>query len=168
MTGKARDLYLGSLDPKAELNARRLAERSRIPDDDPMWLLLHEMQQATRELTHGAHVAITNDAFADRLSSAVASAVCSDQRVIGAVADGVADIHNASVRAIRSLESDLRDFAQKRTMAPISSLVFAIALALIAGFAAMWASYNTGYGHGLDAGYRAGYHDGILHERNAR
>ncbi len=166
MTATAREVYLASLDPKAELSARRLAERSRIPDDDPMWLLLHEMQQATRELTRGANAVLTNDAFAERLSSAVASGITNNQRIIAAVADGISGIHDASVRAIRSLESEVRDAARKRAIAPISSLVFTLALALIVGLAAMWASYNVGYGYGFDAGYRAGYHDRVLYERN--
>ncbi len=165
MTATARDIYLASLDPKAELNARRLAERSRIPDDDPMWLLLHEMQQSTRELTRGANAALTNDAFAERLSSTVASTITNDKRITTAVADGITGIHDISVRAIRSLESEIRDATRKRAIAPISSLVFALALALIAGFAAMWASYNVGSGYGFDAGYRAGYHDRVLYER---
>jgi murein L,D-transpeptidase YcbB/YkuD len=165
MNATARDIYLSSLDPKAELNARRLAERSRVPDDDPMWLLLHEMQQATRELTRGANAALTNDAFAERLSSTVASSITNDQRIIAAVADGIAGIHDVSVRAIRSLESEVRDVARKSAIAPISSLVFALALALIAGFAAMSASYNVGSGYGFDAGYHVGYHDRVLYER---
>jgi len=162
MTCTARDIYLASLDPKAELSARRLAERSRIPDDDPMWLLLHEMQQSARELTRGANAALTNESFAERLSSAVAVSVANDQRVIAAVADGVTNVHGASVRAIRSLESELRDVARKRAFAPISSLVFAFVLALVIGFAAIWASYSVGAGYGYDAGHR----DGIVYERN--
>ncbi len=166
MTATARDIYLASLDPKAELNARRLAERSRIPDDDPMWLLLHEMQQATRELTRGATAALANDAFAERLSSTVASGITNDQRIIAAVASGITGIHDASVRAIRSLESEVRDVARKRAIVPISSLVFALALALIVGFASLWASYNAGSGYGFDTGYSAGYRDRVLYERN--
>ncbi|MDH2909528.1 MAG: hypothetical protein PXZ07_05355 [Candidatus Eremiobacteraeota bacterium] len=166
MTVTARDIYLASLDPKAELNARRLAERSHIPDDDPMWLLLHEMQQSTRELTRGANAALTNDAFAERLSSAVASGITNNQRIIGALAAGITGIHDGSVRAIRSLESEVREVARKRAIAPISSLVFALALALVAGFASIWASYNVGSGFGFDSGYSAGYHDRVIYERN--
>lgn len=166
MTATARDIYLASLDSKAELNARRLAERSRIPDDDPMWLLLHEMQQATRELTRGANAALTNDSFAARLSLAVASSITNDQRIIAAVANGITGIHDASVRAIRSLESEVREVARKRAIAPLSSLLFALALALLVGFATLWASYNAGSGYGFDTGYSAGYHDRALYERN--
>jgi hypothetical protein len=166
MTATARDIYLASLDSKAELNARRLAERSRVPDDDPTWMLLYEIQQSTRELTRGANAALTNDAFAERLSSTVASSIINDQRIIAAVADSVSGIHDASVRAIRSLESEVREVARKRAIAPISSLLFALALALIVGFAALWASYNAGSGYGFDTGYSAGYHDRILYERN--
>lgn len=115
-------MYLASLDAKAELNARRLAERSRIPDDDPTWLLLHEMQQATRELTRGANAALTNDAFAERLSSTIASSIVNDQRIIATVANGITGIHDTSARAIRSLESEVREVARKRAIAPVSSL----------------------------------------------
>lgn len=166
MTATARDIYLASLDPKGELNARRLAERSRIPDDDPMWMLLHEIQQSTRELTRGANAALTNDAFSERLSSTVASSIINDQRIVAAVAGSVSGIHDASVRAIRALESEVREVARKRAIAPISSLLFALALALIVAFAALWASYNTGSGYGFNTGYSAGYHDRVLYERN--
>jgi hypothetical protein len=168
MTGTARDLYLGSLDPNAELNARRLAERSRIPDDDPMWLLLHEMQQSMREVTRGAHAALANELFAQRLTTAVATTVVNDERIIGAVAAGINAIQDSSIRAIRSLESEVRNLTRKRAIAPISSLVFALALSLVVGFASIWASYNVGTGYGYDLGYRSGYHDGILYERNRK
>ena len=166
MSDTARDLYLASLDPKAELNARRLAELSRVPDDDPTWLLLHEVQQSARELTRGAKAALANDAFAQRLALAVASSVATDMRVISAVADGITGVHDVSVRAIRSLESEVRDVARKRAIAPISSLIFAAALALVVGFVAMWASYGVGSRYGYDLGYRSGYHDAILYKRN--
>lgn len=168
MSGTARDIYLASLDPHTELNARRLAERSRIPDDDPMWLMLHEMQQSAREVTRGANAALSNDAFAGRLASAVASILTKDPRIVGAVTGGVTVIHDASVRAIRSLESEVRSVARKRAFAPLSSLVFAFALALVVGFAAIWASYNVGSGYGYDIGYSAGYHNAVLNERNRK
>lgn len=168
MSGTARDLYLASLDSKTELNARRLAERSRIPDDDPMWLLLHEIQQSTRELTRGANAALANESFAERLSSVIASSLVSDQRVIAAATGAINGIHDTSIRAIRSLESEVREVARKRSIAPISSLLFAFSLALIAGLAAIWSAYNVGSGYGYDLGYRAGYHDGVLNERNHR
>lgn len=166
MSHTARDLYLASLDPNAELNARRLAECSRIPDDDPTWLLLHKVQRSARELTRSANAALANDAFAERLASAVASIVANDKRLISAIADGITGVHAVSVRSIRSLESEVRDVARKRAFAPISSLIFAAALALVVGFAAMWASYTAGSGYGHDLGFRSGYQDGILYERN--
>lgn len=133
-----------------------------------MWLLLYEMQQSVREFTHGTNIVLTNDAFADRLSAAVGSSVAKDQRVLGAIAAGITGIHDASVRAIRSLESELRNVARNRAFAPVSSLIFSIALALVAGFSAIWASYNAGSGYGYDLGYRSGYHDGIVYERNRK
>ncbi|MDE2480832.1 MAG: hypothetical protein KGN02_01410 [bacterium] len=168
MTPNARDLYLASLDPDAELSARRLAERSGLPDNDPIWLLLHELHRAASEITGSANAAIAHDAFAARLTSAVASSVVDDKRIIDAVANGIAAVHDASVRAIRSLESELRNVARKRAFAPISSLIFAFALALVVGFAAVWASYSVGSGYGYDLGYRSGYHDGIIYERTSK
>ena len=168
MSGTARDIYLASLDPHTELTARRLAERSRIPDDDPMWLMLHEMQQSAREVTRGANAALSNDAFAGRLASAVASSLTKDPGILGAVTDGVTVIHDASVRAIRTLESEVQSVARRRAFAPLSSLVFAFTLALVVGFSAIWASYNVGSGYGYDIGYSAGYHNAVLNERNRK
>lgn len=168
MTATARDIYLASLDSKAELSARRLAERSRIPDDDPMWLLLHEMQQSMREITRGANAALANELFAQRLTTAVANSVANDDRVVGAIAAGISAIQDSSIRAIRSLESEVRNVARKRAIAPISSLVFALALSIVVGFACIWASYNAGTGYGYDLGYRSGYHDATLSERNSK
>lgn len=168
MSGTARDLYLASLDLKTELNARRLAERSRVPDDDPMWLLLHEMHQSARELTRSANAALANESFAERLAPAIASSIAGDQRVITATTSAITGIHDISVRSLRSLESEVREFARKRAFAPMSSLLFAFALALTTGFAAIWSAYNVGSGYGYDLGYRVGYHDGVLNERNHR
>jgi hypothetical protein len=161
-------MYLASLEPNAELSARRLAERSRIPDDDPMWLMLHEMQQSVRELTRGANAALTNEPFALRLASAVASRVANDERIIDAVAAGVDAVRESSVRTIRLLESEIHELACKRAIAPLSSLAFAFALALVVGFAAIWASYNVGTRFGSDLGYREGFHDRLMHERSRR
>jgi hypothetical protein len=162
----AREIYLSSLNGDAELNARRIAERANIPDDDAIWLMLHELQQASREITRGANAALTNERFAQRLTEAVAASIVDDERINTAYTAGIAIVQDSSVQAIRALESEVRDVARKRAIAPISSLVFSIALALVAGFAAIWATYNVASGYGYDLGYHSGYHDGFIYERN--
>ena len=168
MNHSPRDLYLNSLDPSTELNARRIAERSRIPDDDPMWLMLHEMHQSVRELTTGSSNALANDAFSERLANSVATSVLGNERIVSAIAVGIASVHDTSIAAIRTLERDAHQVARRRSLAPVSSLIFAMSLTLVAGFAAIWSSYTIGSGYGYDLGYRAGYHDGMLYERNRK
>jgi len=164
----ARDIYLSSLDSDAELNARRIAERANIPDDDAMWLMMHGLQQSSREITRGANAALTNEPFAQRLTAAVATSMVNDERIYAAYTSSIASIQDSSVRAIRSLESEVRDFARKRAFAPISSLIFSMAMAFVVGFTAIWATYNVASGYGYDLGYRSGYHYGIIHERERK
>jgi hypothetical protein len=168
MSRSARDLYLASLDAKGELNARRLAELSRIPDDDPVWMMLHELQRSSREITSGANAALANDAFAQRLSAAVAINVARDERVLASLTAAINNTHEAAARAIRSLESALHDVAKRRAAAPFASLAFAFSIGLTVCCAALWSAYQNGTSYGYDLGYRAGYHDGILYERNQK
>lgn len=166
MTPSARDIYLASLDPANELTARRLAERSGIPDNDPLWLLLHDIHRSLHELTSSANGALTNEPFAARLSAAVSVAMTDDQRIVHALTTAIQTTQNASLRAIRSLESALKDFARKRAAAPFASIAFAFALAITVSFVAIWSTYHDGVGYGQDLGYRSGFHDGILYERS--
>jgi hypothetical protein len=166
MTPSARDIYLASLDPANELTARRLAESSGIPDNDPLWLLLHDVHHALHEMTSSANGALTNEPFAARLSAAVGAAITDDQRITGALTAAIRTTQDASLRAIRSLESALKDFARKRAVAPFASLAFAFALALTISMVAIWSTYHIGVGYGQDLGYRSGFHDGILYERS--
>ncbi len=168
MKHSARDLYLASLDGKDDLNARRLAELSHIPDDDPMWMMLHELQRSAREITSGANAALANDAFSQRLSTAIGINVARDERVVAALAEAIDSTHEAATRAIRSLEAALRDVAKRRAAAPFASLAFAFSVGFIVCCAALCSAYHAGTSHGYNLGYRAGYHDGILYERNRK
>ena len=168
MSNNARDLYLSSLDSKSELNARRLAELSHVPDDDPMWLMLHELQRSAREVTSGANAVLGNDAFAQRLSTVIGSNVAQNDLIVTALTAAIDKTHNAASRAIRSLEAALHDVARRRAAAPFASLAFAFSLGIIACCAVIWAAYHAGTLNGYDAGYPAGYHDGILYERNRK
>ena len=168
MSNSARDLYLASLDGKGELNARRLAEISRIPDDDPVWMMLHELQRSSREITSSANAALANDAFAQRLSADIAINVARDERVITSLTAAINNTHEAAARAIRSLEAALRDVVRRRAAAPLASLVFAFSIGLTVCCAALWSAYHDGTSYGYDLGYRAGYHDAILYERNRK
>jgi hypothetical protein len=168
MKDSARDLYLSSLDARSELNARRLAELSHIPADDPMWLLMHETQRSVREAIGGANAVLANEAFAQRLSTTVAGSICRDERVIASLTGSVEHIHNAASRAIRSLETALHEMARRRAAAPFASLAFAFALGLIVCSAVVWAAFRVGADHGYDVGYRVGYHDGVIYDRTQK
>jgi len=168
MSTSARDAYLASLDPATELSARRLAEKSGIPDNDPMWLLLHELQRSLREVTSSANAALSNEPFAQRLSVAISASVTSDERITDALTAAIRMTQDASVRAIRSLEDAVRDFARRRAAAPFASIAFAFALAITVSFAAIWSTYHIAVSHGQDLGYRAGFNDGITYERSHR
>jgi hypothetical protein len=168
MTDSARAIYLSSLDAGSELKARRLAELSHIPDDDPMWLLIHETQRSVREVINGANTALTSEPFAQRLSVAVATSIVRDERIVTALTTAVERTHDAATRSIRSLEAALHEVARRRAAAPFASLAFAFALGLAVCGALIWFAYHAGSDHGYDFGYRAGYYAGILYQRNHR
>jgi len=168
MSRSARDFYLASLDAKGELSARRLAELSHIPDDDPVWMMLHELQRSAREITSDASAALANDAFSQRLSTAIGINVARDERIVTALTAAINGTHEAATGAIRSLEDSLRDVARRRAAAPFASLAFAFAIGLSVCCALLWSAYHAGASYGYDLGYSAGYHDGVLYERNHR
>ena len=168
MSRHARELYLASLDSNVELSARRLAEQSGIPDNDPMWLLLHEMQRAMREAAGGVNAVLANDAFADRVSSAIGINVANDERVVAALTAAIKNTREAAMHAIRSLEVALHDVARRRAAAPFASLMFAFTLGLTACCAVIWSAYHAGTDYGYDLGYRAGYNDGFINERHRK
>jgi len=168
MSSTARDAYLASLDSTTELSVRRLAEKSSLPDNDPMWLLLHEVQRSLREATTAANAALSNEPFAQRLSLAISASITADERIVDGLTSAIRSTQDASVRAIRSLESALRDFARRRAAAPFASIAFAFALAITASFAAIWSTYHVAVSYGQDLGYRSGFNDGIIYGRSHR
>lgn len=168
MSSSARDAYLASLDSTTELSVRRLAEKSGLPDNDPMWLLLHEVQRSLRETTATANAALSNEPFAQRLSLAISASVTNDERIADALTAAIRTAQDASLHAIRSLESALRDFARRRAAAPFASIAFAFALAITASFAAIWSTYHVAVNYGQDLGYRSGFNDGVTYERSHR
>ena len=165
MRDSARDLYLASLDAESELNARRLAEISHIPADDPLWLLIYETQRSVREVIGSANTVLTNESFAQRLSITVASSLSRDERVIASLTAAIERTHEAATHGIRSLEAALHDMVRRRAAAPFASLAFAFALGLTACCAVIWGAYHAGAEYGDNLGYRAGYHDGIIYDR---
>ena len=168
MSASARELYLASLDPNVELSTRRMAERSGLPDNDPMWLLLHEVHRSISEASSSAKAALENEPFAARLSAAIGTAMIEDARIIDALTVAIRSTQEASLRSIRFLESTLRDFARKRAAVPFASIAFASALAIIASIAAIWNTYHVAVDYGKYLGYRAGFTAGMSYERSHR
>lgn len=168
MSSSAREAYLASLDPTTELSARRLAEKSGIPDNDPIWLLLHELQRSLRETSSSASAALANEPFAQRLSAAVSASIVADERIVDSLTTTIRTVQDASLRAIRSLEAAIRDFAGRRAAAPFASIAFAFALAITVSFAGVWGTYHVAVSYGQDLGYRTGFNDGINYERSHR
>lgn len=164
----ARDLYLESLDSSSELSARRLAERSGIPDNDPIWLLLHELHRSLAEVVGSANAALANDAFATRLSTAVAASIAHDDSVLDQVAAAIRTTQDGSLRALRTLESAVGEFARRQAVAPLSSIAFAVALAIAATAAAIWGTFHVATTYGQDIGYHSGFYDGIRYARSHR
>jgi hypothetical protein len=165
MSDSARDLYLSSLDAKSELNARRLAELSRIPDDDPMWLLMHETQRSVREVINGADTVLANEPFAHRLATTVAVSLSRDERLIATLTAAIDHTHAAATKAIRSLETAFQEVVRQRAAAPFASLAFAFALGITVSCAVIWGAYHAGVTYGYDLGYRYGYNDGLKYGR---
>ena len=168
MTPSARDIYMASLDSTHELSARRLAERSGIPDNDPMWLLLHELHRSLHESTTSANAALASEPFAARLSVAVGLAISEDVRFANALTVAIRTAEDASLRSIRSLALGIKDFLRKRAVAPFASIAFAFALAITVTVVAIWSAYHLGASYGADAGYRSGFKAGVSYERNHR
>jgi len=161
----ARDAYLASLDPTSELSARRLAERSGVPDNDPIWLLLHELHRSLAEVIGSANAALADDAFATRLSTAVAASIAHDERIRDQVTTAIRATQDQSLRALRTLESAIGEFARRQALAPLSSVVFAVGLAIAVTCAAICGTFRVATNYGQDIGYRSGFNDGIRYER---
>jgi hypothetical protein len=186
----ARNLYLASLSPEDELVARRLAEISGIPENDPTWLLLSEVRRACQEaarctmaLTQATSEAasrialagtrsttsIENDeALALRIATAAGDRLSQNAQVADVIATAVRHIEGDAIRAMRTVETGIRDFMRRRAAAPAASLIFAFALGLASCSVAIWQTYHVGLAYGQELGYRAGFNDGRIYDRNHR
>lgn len=183
----ARDAYLASMTSSDELATRRAAERSGIPDDDPMWLLLAEVRRACVEVnqcTRAAQQAASDaaariesatapqsrvsldDGYVARIAATAGAKIAADERVVAAVASAVRGVEGDATRALRTVETSLRDLMRRRAATPFASLVFAFALGVASACAAVWGGYHTGIGYGQDLGYRTGFHDARIYDRS--
>jgi hypothetical protein len=137
----ARDLYLSSLSPDDELAARRAAERTGIPDDDPTWLLLLEVQRAAYETNRGTAAlkqvvsdAATrieqsstgtlalNDAAISQFANAAGLKLAEDDRVIGTLSAAIQNVETSATRSLHALETSIRDFMRRRVVAPAAGI----------------------------------------------
>lgn len=184
----ARDVYLASLSPTDELAARRAAEKSGLPDDDPMWLLLTEVRRARNEVEQctlrlqqvAANAAQRIEQAASRnnrapafgeghiaqLASTAGASIAKDPQVASAVASAVHQLETEATRALRTTETSIRELTRRRSATPLASLIFAFALGVTSCCAAIWSGYHTGVAYGQDLGYRAGFHDARLYDRS--
>jgi len=185
----ARELYLNSLGSEDELSARRAAEKAGIPDDDPTWILLHEVRRACQEATRctttlrdAASEAATRievassgklaDVDVERLALQIASdagtQIASDDRIVGALTEGVRRVEYEAARHIRALEVAIRDFLRHRAAAPLASLAFAFALGAALCYASVWGAYHFGFNYGETIGYSVGWHAARVYDKEHR
>jgi hypothetical protein len=186
----ARDLYLGSLSPEDELIARRIAEKSGIPGNDPTWLLLTEVQRACREatrctdgLTSVAKEAVARIERASQISidqpsqieaigigiaHAVGSRLADDEHLLRAMTEGIRRVEADAVRVIRSLETAARDLIARRSAVPVASILFAFCLGLAAATFGIWQAYRVALAYGEHIGYDAGFARAQAYDRSRR
>lgn len=183
----ARELYLASLAPEEELAARRVAERSGIPDNDPTWLLLSEVRRSCAEANRcmtalkqassdaasrieraggNARLPMSDDALATRIAAVAGTKLAENEGAADAIASGVRRVEAAAVRAMRTLEVSIRDFMRRRAGAPAASLIFALALGVASACLSIWGTYHVAVSYGEDLGYRAGFHDARVYDRS--
>lgn len=180
-----RERYFASLAPEEELTARRSAERTGIPDDDPTWLLLSEVRRAsweanrcTGELKQTASDAaarierasctpslVDTDAVMARVASAAGAHLAADDRIRDAIAGALEHLEAGAMRAIQALETATRDFARSRAAAPMASLVFAFALGAATCCITIWETYHVAYDYGDRVGYRDGFHNAHVYDQ---
>lgn len=183
----ARELYFASLAPEDELAARRAAEKTGIPENDPTWLLLSEVRRASQEANRctadlklavsdavsrieragaNAHPPASDDALASRIANTAGSELAQSDRVAEAVASGIRRVEHDAIRAMRTLETSIRDFMRRRAAAPAASMIFAFSLGVVSGCLSIWGTYHVAIGYGQDLGYRVGFHDARLYDRS--
>ena len=183
----ARELYLASLAPEDELAARRAAEKTGIPENDPTWLLLSEVRRASQEanrcttelkqaasdaalrierITPNLQRVASDDALVSRIAGDVGAKLADNDRVAEAIASGVRRVEHEATRAMRVLETSIRDFMRRRAATPAASMIFAFALGVISSCLSIWGTYHVAIGYGQDLGYRSGFHDARLYDRS--
>jgi hypothetical protein len=182
----AREVYLASLAPEDELTARRAAEKAGIPEDDPTWLLLSEVRRAAQETnrctadltlavaeavsrielaSEDRHPLVSDDALS-RIANTAGTKLADNDRVAEAVAGGVRRVEHDAIRAMRTLETSIRDFMRRRAAAPAASMIFAFSLGVVSSGLSIWGTYHVAIGYGQDFGYRAGFHDARIYDRS--
>ena len=186
----ARDLYLASLSPEDELVARRIAEKSGLPGNDPTWLLLTEVQRACREatrctdgLTSAAKESVARieragkigigepsqiEAVGAGIAQAVGSRLAADEHLLQAITEGIRRVEADAVRVIRALETAARDLIARRSALPVASILFAFCLGLAAATFGIWQAYRVSLGYGEDIGYNAGFARAQAYDRSHR
>lgn len=183
----ARELYLASLLPNDELAARRVAEKTGIPDNDPTWLLMFEVRRAAYETSRctvalrqaasdaakrieqsGTSALVLNDVAVAHLANAAGAKVAEDDRVINALSTAVHGIETDARRAIHALESSTRDFVRQRIVTPAASLLFALLLGIAAAYLAILGVYHLAFRYGEELGYTAGFHYARIYDRSHR
>jgi hypothetical protein len=186
----AREAYLTALSPEDELVARRVAEKSGIPENDPTWLLLTEVQRACREATRctnglasATKEAVTRIERASQcdvsdpsrievigadIARVVGSQLANDERVVKAIVSGIQRVEVDAVRVIRSVETAVRELIARRSALPIASILFAFCLGLTAATCGIWQAYHVALGYGEDIGYRAGFARAHAYDRSGR
>ena len=183
----ARGAYLASLSSDDELTARRTAEKSGIPDDDPTWLLLGEVRRASLEVSSCTDAIRTaasdaasrieqtaqstdqrllggNETLIAAIAGAVAAKVVEHDRVVDAIVTAARRVEQDAVRAVRALEVAIREAMRRRAAAPAASLAFAFALGIASACLSLWVTYHAALGYGESLGYRAGFHDARVYD----
>jgi hypothetical protein len=186
----ARDVYLTSLSPEDELVARRVAEKSGIPENDPTWLLLTEVQRACREATRCtdglasaakeavvriervSQLNVTEPSRIDVVGACIAQAVgmqlADDARLHEAITSSIHRVEVDAVRVVRVLEAAVRELIARRSAIPVASILFAFCLGLAAATFGIWQSYRVALGYGEDIGYSAGFARAQAYDRSRR
>ncbi len=145
-----REAYLASLPSTDELATRRAADKSGIPDDDPMWLLLAEVRRACsaanqctlalqqavsdaaqrieRVASRDARSPAFDNAYITHIAGATGASIAKDAQVTNAVASAIRQIEADATRALRTTETSIRELMRRRSATPIASLTFAFAL----------------------------------------
>lgn len=189
-TASAKDRYLRALPASDELVARRIAEQSGIPSDDPTWLLLTEVQRATREAsactdslrsatdaavtrieraaTDGLAGGTTAHDFAAQIILAASPELAKNEQLQSTLFAAIRHIESDAVRALRAVETGVRDLLARRTFIPLASTMLALCVGVIATTFAVWQAYQVGTRAGEIAGYRAGYAYAVSHPGGPR